>query len=40
MSDLAHHQTEVVQPIFPEMGKSDIILTDHTCTDIRYLFQS
>ena len=26
MSDLAHHQTEEVQLIFLEMGKSDIIL--------------
>ena len=26
MSDLAHHQTESVQLIFLEMGKSDIIL--------------
>ena len=26
MSDLAHHQTEAVQLIFLEMGKSDIIL--------------
>ena len=29
MSDLAHHQTEEVQLIFPGMGKSDIMHTDH-----------
>ena len=30
MSDLAHRQTEAVQLIFLEMGKSD---TDHNCID-------
>ena len=33
MSDLAHHQTEAVQLIFPGMGKSNIMHTDHNCMD-------
>ena len=33
MSDLAHHQTEVVLLIFLEMGKSDIMDTDHNYVD-------
>ena len=33
MSDLTHHQTEAVQLIILEMGKSDIMHTDHNYVD-------
>ena len=33
MSDLSQHQTEAVQLIFLEMGKSDFMHADHNCMD-------